>query len=78
MLLNKYFFLQVTYKLLSQSRKPNNQEGRLGAGGPYKRGEVGKFFEKKARPTPLDNTTSWSYGYMANYIPASALVHQLH
>ena len=58
LLLNKYFFLQVTYKLLSQSRKPNNQEGRLGAGGPYKRGEVGKFFEKKARPTPLDNTTS--------------------
>ena len=45
-LLNKYFFLQMAYELLSQSRKLNIQ----GGGGPNKGeegGRVGKFFEKK-------------------------------
>ena len=40
-LLKKYFFLQMTYELLSRSRKLNKR------GVPNKSGEVGKFFEKK-------------------------------
>ena len=39
----KHFFLQMAYKLLSKSRKLNKR------GGPNKRGEVGKFFEKKKK-----------------------------
>ena len=39
-LLNKYFFLQMAYELLSQSGRPNKREG------PNKSGEVGKFFQK--------------------------------
>ena len=37
---NKYFFLQMAYELLSQSRKLNKQ-GR--GGGPNKRGESWKI-----------------------------------
>ena len=32
-LLEKYFFLQMAYELLSQSRKLNKREGRRGEGG---------------------------------------------
>ena len=42
-LLNKCFFLQMAYELLSQRRKLNKREG----GGPNKSREGGKFFEKK-------------------------------
>ena len=37
---NKYFFLQMAYELLSQSRKVNNRWG------PYKSRGVGKFLKK--------------------------------
>ena len=40
LLLNRYFFLQIAYELLSQSRKLNIR-------GVPKSGGVGKFFEKK-------------------------------
>ena len=42
-LLNKYFFLQMTYELLLQSRKLDKLEGLC------KNGGVGKFFEKKKK-----------------------------
>ena len=42
-LLNKYFFLQMTYELLLQSRKLDKLEG-LG-----KNGGGGKFFKKKKK-----------------------------
>ena len=37
-LLEKYFFLQMAYELLSQSRKLNKQAGRWGGGCPNKSG----------------------------------------
>ena len=40
-LINKYFFLQMAYDLLSQSRKLNKWRG------PNKSGRVRKLFEKK-------------------------------
>ena len=47
-LLNKYFFLQMTYELLLQSRKLDKLEGLC------KNGGVGKFFEKKKKKKPGD------------------------
>ena len=43
-LLNKYIFLQMTYQLVSQSRKLNKQGGRNKSDGG---GRAGNFFEKK-------------------------------
>ena len=50
--LNKYFFLQMAYELLSQSRKLNMLGGRC----PNKSGGVGQFKKKNKRGRRLLGT----------------------